>query len=89
MSDDGFIYLRFVRNILEANGPVYTAGERMETTTDAIWAGLISMVKPFAPPVSMKYITVTPGLVIMAAALVLLWLSSSYGSVRRSTWSPQ
>lgn len=71
MSDDGFIYLRVVRNVLAGNGPVYNAGERMETATDPVWVGLVSIAKLVVSPVSLEYVTVFLGLVFMAAALII------------------
>ncbi|WP_448854330.1 flagellar motor control protein ZomB [Corynebacterium frankenforstense] len=41
MSDDGLIVLRTVRNLMAGNGPVFNAGERVETNTSALWQYLI------------------------------------------------
>ncbi len=42
MSDDGLIVLRTVRNLLEGNGPVFNAGERVEANTSTLWQYLIT-----------------------------------------------
>lgn len=41
ISDDGLIVLRTVRNLQAGNGPVFNAGERVETNTSALWQYLI------------------------------------------------
>ncbi|TNL95607.1 hypothetical protein FHE74_09490 [Corynebacterium tapiri] len=41
MSDDGLIVLRTVRNLAAGNGPVFNAGERVETNTSTLWQYLI------------------------------------------------
>src|SRR5262245_7605731 len=33
LTDDGFIYVRVVNQILDGNGPVFNAGERVEAAT--------------------------------------------------------
>ena len=42
ISDDGLIVLRTVRNIVEGNGPVFNAGERVEANTSTLWQYLIT-----------------------------------------------
>ncbi|MEJ2866649.1 hypothetical protein WCD74_02660 [Actinomycetospora sp. OC33-EN08] len=37
ISDDGLIFLRTVRQILEGHGPVFNVGERVETNTSTLW----------------------------------------------------
>lgn len=44
ISDDGLIVLRTVRNFLAGNGPVFNAGERVETNTSTLWQYLIAAV---------------------------------------------
>lgn len=44
ISDDGLIVLRTVRNLLAGNGPVFNAGERVETNTSTLWQYLIYVV---------------------------------------------
>jgi arabinofuranosyltransferase len=41
MSDDGLIVLRTVRQILAGNGPVFNAGERVESNTSTLWTYLL------------------------------------------------
>ena len=44
ISDDGLIYVRIVRNILEGNGPVFNELERAEANTSALWPWLLALV---------------------------------------------
>ncbi|MEI7891598.1 MAG: hypothetical protein WCI05_00820 [Myxococcales bacterium] len=43
MSDDGFINLRVVRNILDGYGPVFNVGERVECVTSPLWIALLTL----------------------------------------------
>jgi arabinofuranosyltransferase len=44
MSDDGFINLRIVENIVDGHGPVFNVGERVEAGTSQLW--LLALVVP-------------------------------------------
>ncbi|MFJ8915664.1 arabinofuranosyltransferase [Amycolatopsis sp. NPDC102389] len=39
--DDGLIVLRTVQNLLDGNGPVFNAGERVEANTSTLWTYLL------------------------------------------------
>ncbi len=41
IADDGLIVLRTVRNLMAGNGPVFNAGDRVETNTSAAWTYVI------------------------------------------------
>mgnify|MGYP003456791854 CR=1 FL=1 len=41
IADDGLIVLRTVRNLLAGNGPVFNAGERVESNTSTLWTYLV------------------------------------------------
>ncbi|MGA6203706.1 flagellar motor control protein ZomB [Nocardia testacea] len=41
IADDGLIVLRTVRNLLAGNGPVFNAGERVETNTSTAWTYIV------------------------------------------------
>src|SRR5690554_8042558 len=43
MSDDGFINLRVVHNLLAGHGPVFNIGERAEAYTSTLWLGVIAL----------------------------------------------
>lgn len=40
-SDDGFIFFRVVDQITHGNGPVFNAGERVETATSTVWTAIL------------------------------------------------
>ena len=41
VADDGLIVLRTVRNLVAGNGPVFNAGERVESNTSTAWTYLV------------------------------------------------
>lgn len=41
IADDGLIVLRTVRNLVAGNGPVFNAGERVESNTSTMWTYLV------------------------------------------------
>jgi arabinofuranosyltransferase len=44
ITDDAFINLRIVRNILDGHGPVFNPGERVEAATSPLWIGLLALL---------------------------------------------
>ncbi|MDP9354799.1 MAG: hypothetical protein M3R02_05870 [Chloroflexota bacterium] len=42
LADDGFIYLRVVRQLLAGHGPVFNPGERVEAYTGPLWVALLA-----------------------------------------------
>ncbi len=69
ISDDGLIFLRTVRQILDGNGPVFNAGERVEANTSTLWTVLLLALA--ALPVRLEYLAVGAGLVLSVLALAL------------------
>lgn len=49
MSDDGLVFVRVARQILEGNGPVYNVLERSEPTTSVAWTWLLALVGAITP----------------------------------------
>jgi len=43
-ADDAFFNFRVVDNILDGNGPVFNAGERVEIYTSALWLAVLTVV---------------------------------------------
>ncbi len=43
LADDGFIYLRVVRQVLAGHGPVFNPGERVEAYTGPLWVALLAV----------------------------------------------
>jgi arabinofuranosyltransferase len=70
MTEDGFIYLRVVRQIRAGNGPVFNEGERVEAFTGVLWVGVLSIADLVAP-VRLEWLSVVVGLVATVAAVGL------------------
>lgn len=79
IADDGLIVLRTVRNLLAGNGPVFNAGERVETNTSVLWTYLnwvLTWISGAQPEYAVLALTlVLSGLAILFAMLGagLLW----------------
>jgi arabinofuranosyltransferase len=77
MSDDGYIHLRVVDQLLHGNGLVFNAGERVEATTSPLWvltlAGLHSIVRF----VQLPWLAVTAGLVASVFGLAAAELGAA------------
>jgi arabinofuranosyltransferase len=77
MTEDGFIYLRIVRQIEAGNGPVFNAGERVEAYTGTLWVGLLTLADVLLP-FRLEWISVVGGLLLTAAGVAM----ATAGSVR-------
>jgi arabinofuranosyltransferase len=77
MTEDGFIYLRIVRQIEAGNGPVFNAGERVEAYTGTLWVGLLTLADVLLP-FRLEWISVVGGLLLTAVGVAL----ATAGSVR-------
>ncbi|MGC0415845.1 hypothetical protein [Embleya sp. AB8] len=49
ITDDGLIYVRAAREILAGHGPVYSPGERVETSTGTLWQWLLVLLGALVP----------------------------------------
>src|SRR5439155_8812879 len=61
MSEDAFIVLRVVRNLLAGHGRVFNVGERVEIYTSPLWVGLLALAGRLAPTVRPEWIAVAGG----------------------------
>ena len=75
--DDGFIYFRSVDQILAGNGPVFNAGERVESFTSPAWLGLLT-VGDIVSPLRLEY---TAAVLSIGCTAVGMWLAT-VGSAR-------
>lgn len=66
-SDDGFINLRVIDNLLAGNGPVFNAGERVEAYTSALWVGIVALLGWFG--VTLEYAAMAMSLLFAVAGL--------------------
>ncbi|WP_406289732.1 hypothetical protein [Embleya sp. NBC_00896] len=71
ITDDGLIFTRAVREILAGNGPVYSAGERVETSTSTLWQWLLVLLG-WITPFDYAPTAVYAGLALAVAGL---WLA--------------
>ena len=70
IADDGFIYLRVVRQITSGNGPVFNSGERVEAFTSPLWVAILSIADA-ATPIRLEWLAVGLGLAFSVGGLAL------------------
>ncbi|WP_137722746.1 flagellar motor control protein ZomB [Prescottella subtropica] len=70
IADDGLIVLRTVRNLLAGNGPVFNAGERVESNTSTLWTYLVYALGRLTQA-RLEYVVLGLALALSVAALVL------------------
>ena len=75
-ADDAFINLRAVRSILDGDGPVFNAGQRVEVGTSPLWLWLLAGVAAVLP-VDVAWIAVTLGGVGSAVGVALACLGAA------------
>ncbi|WP_306427544.1 flagellar motor control protein ZomB [Rhodococcus sp. 06-221-2] len=75
IADDGLIVLRTVRNLLAGNGPVFNAGERVETNTSTIWTYLV-YAGSWLSDGRLEYVVLTIALVLSTAAVVIAMIGT-------------
>ncbi|MEV5440050.1 hypothetical protein AB0K80_29195 [Streptomyces sp. NPDC052682] len=82
MSDDAFIYVRTVRQVLAGNGPVFNIGERVESSTGTLWQWLL--VAAGLSGADLATAAVYGGLLLTAAGFALAGLGALrlYGTSR-------
>lgn len=70
MSDDGFINLRVVEQLLAGNGPVFNAGERVEIATSPLWVAVLTAVAVVTPWIALGWIAVVLGIAATGLGMV-------------------
>ncbi|NLE79516.1 MAG: hypothetical protein GX610_08010, partial [Rhodococcus sp.] len=70
IADDGLIVLRTVRNLLAGNGPVFNAGERVETNTSTAWTCIVYAFS-WLTEIRLEYVVLTIALVLSTSAIAL------------------
>lgn len=76
IADDGLIVLRTVRNLLAGNGPVFNAGERVETNTSAAWTYVVYAFS-WLSGVRLEYVVLTIALVLTTAAVTVAMIGTA------------
>jgi len=77
IADDGLIVLRTVRNLLAGNGPVFNAGERVESSTSTAWTYLLYLGSVAGGPLRLEYVALALALVFSVAGVVLAMLGTA------------
>jgi arabinofuranosyltransferase len=68
ITDDGFIYLRVVRQLEAGNGPVYNAGQRVEAFTSPLWVATLWLFDALTP-VRLEWLAVGLGILLTVLGL--------------------
>jgi arabinofuranosyltransferase len=85
IADDGFIYLRVVREITSGHGPVFNSGQRVEAFTSPLWVGILS-VADVLTPIRLEWLAVGLGLACSLAGIALA-IGGARALARRTTSS--
>lgn len=76
IADDGLIVLRTVRNLLAGNGPVFNAGERVETNTSTAWTYIVWFFS-WLTQARLEYVVLGVALTLSVLAIVFAMLGSA------------
>jgi arabinofuranosyltransferase len=77
-ADDGFINLRVVRQLLDGHGPVFNAGQRVETGTSTAWVGVLALLD-LVTPFRLEWIAAVTGLLSTTFAVGLATFATRRG----------
>ena len=77
IADDGLIVLRTVRNLLAGNGPVFNAGERVESNTSTAWTYLVYLGSLIGGPVRLEYVALALSLALSVAGVAMVTLGTA------------
>ena len=83
IADDGLIVLRTIRNLLAGNGPVFNAGERVESNTSTAWTYLVYLGSLLGGPLRLEYVALALSLIFSVAGVAMAML----GTAR--LWAPR
>ncbi|WP_040787818.1 flagellar motor control protein ZomB [Nocardia paucivorans] len=75
IADDGLIVLRTVRNLLAGNGPVFNAGERVETNTSTAWTYIVWFFS-WVTQARLEYVVLGIALVLSVLAVTFAMLGT-------------
>ena len=82
-SDDAYIDVRVVGNLLAGHGPVYNVGERVEVFTNPIWVGILAIVRGTLGILPTAWWAVLLGLAATAGGVALMVAGSARLARRR------
>lgn len=85
IADDGLIVLRTVRNLVAGNGPVFNAGERVESNTSTVWTYLVyGTHEVFGYRLELVALGLALGLSLLAVASAMLGARVMLQGTRRA-----
>lgn len=70
ITDDGYIYLRVVRQLEAGNGPVFNAGQRVEAFTSPLWVAVLWLAD-VVTPVRIEWLAVGLGILFSLLGIAL------------------
>lgn len=76
MSDDAFINLRVVKQLVGGHGPVFNPGERVEASTSPLWTYLLA-VADLVTPLRLEWIAVFLGIGLTLAGVAMAMAGSA------------
>ena len=74
ISDDGFINVRVVLQLVAGNGPTYNLNERVEVGTSTLWLAFVTLGKLAVPAAEVGEVMVWWGTGLITLAMILLGL---------------
>lgn len=77
IADDGLIVLRTIRNLLAGNGPVFNAGERVESNTSAAWTYLVYLGSLIGGPLRLEYVALALALMLSIGGVAMVMLGAA------------
>lgn len=77
IADDGLIVLRTIRNLLASNGPVFNAGERVESNTSTAWTYLVYFGSLIGGPLRLEYVALALALAFSVVGVVMVMLGTA------------
>jgi arabinofuranosyltransferase len=77
IADDGLIVLRTIRNLLAGNGPVFNAGERVESNTSTAWTYLVYLGSLLGGPLRLEYVALALSLIFSVAGVAMAMLGTA------------
>ena len=77
IADDGLIVLRTIRNLLAGNGPVFNAGERVESNTSTAWTYLVYLGSLIGGPLRLEYVALALALIFSVAGVAMVMLGTA------------
>jgi arabinofuranosyltransferase len=78
VSDDGFINVRVIHQLVAGNGPTYNLTERVEVGTSTLWLAFVTLGKLIAPAAAVGEVMVWLGTGFTVLAMLLLGLAAAH-----------